>query len=232
MSKFGLLGKIFILQDILSELISRLNPAVYHNINKYLAIKKAFYLSSIEEIKGDYFEFGVFNGSSFSHAVRCAKNSEKFDPDFKKMIFFGFDSFAGFGEVDNFDKHKFYTDVNFKTDYEKVLNRIRKIIPNDRFRLIKGFFKDSLKLELKTNLARIIFIDCDTYSSTKLALNFIRLKIQLGTIILLDDYFSYKGIEGRGVSGAFKNFLLENNIKTRTIFTYGMGGVGKIFVKI
>ena len=108
------------------------------------------YLSSIEEIKGDYFEFGVFNGSSFSHAVRCAKNSEKYDPDFKKMIFFGFDSFAGFGEVDNFDKHKFYTDINFKTDYEKVLNRIRKIIPNDRFRLIKGFFKDSLKLELKT----------------------------------------------------------------------------------
>ena len=73
MSKFGLLGKVFILQDILSGLISRLNPAVYHNINKYLAIKKAFYLSSIEEIEGDYFEFGVFNGSSFSHAIRCAK---------------------------------------------------------------------------------------------------------------------------------------------------------------
>ena len=49
---------------------------------------------------------------------------------------------------------------------------------------------------------------------------------------MLDDYFYYKGIEGKGVSGAYKNFLLEKNTKTRTIFTYGMGGFGKIFDKI
>ena len=69
------------------------------------------------------------------------------------MIFFGFDSFAGFGEVDNFDKHKFYTDINFKTDYEKVLNRIRKIIQNDR--LIKVFQRFIKKI--KNNLADYIY---------------------------------------------------------------------------
>ena len=89
MTQFGLLSKLDILQTIPSVIISKINPAIFHNIGKYLAIKKAFYLSSIEEIEGDYFEFGVFTGSSFCHAVRCAKANERFDDKLKEMHFFG-----------------------------------------------------------------------------------------------------------------------------------------------
>ena len=50
------------------------------------------------------------------------------------------------------------------------------------------------------------------------------------TLALLDDYFSYKGSCDLGVCGAFKKFINENNLKTRTITSYGMGGVVKIFI--
>ena len=81
-------------------------------------------------------------------------------------------------------------------------------------------------------LARIIFIDCDTYSSTFSALNYIRSSLQVGTIIILDDYFAYRGLENKGVYGAFKKFVKDNKLKTRQLFSYGMGGVVKIFIKI
>ena len=98
--------------------------------------------------------------------------------------------------------------------------------------MIDGFFESTLIAKPKSQYARIIFIDSDTYSSSILALNYIKPTIQVGTIIILDDYFSYKGMETRGVYGAFKNFSKKNDLITRSIFTYGMGGVVKIFVKV
>ena len=73
-SKFGFLSKLNFLQDFVSSLIARVNPAIVHNIEKYIAIKKVHYLSAIEDIEGDYIEFGVFTGSSFCHSIRCVKN--------------------------------------------------------------------------------------------------------------------------------------------------------------
>ena len=231
MSKFGLLGKIRIFQNILSHLLAKFNPAVMHNLGKYIAIKKTFYLSSIERTKGDYYEFGVYTGSSFTHAIRCAKYHEKYDSNLSSMKFYGFDSFKGFGELDESEEHSFYTDINFMTNYKKVLNRVKKILPLDRFSLEEGFFEETLKTKPKSKLARIIFIDSDTYSSAYLAFNYVSSIIQEGTIIILDDYFSYKGKKNKGVHGAFRKFVEEKNLNTRTIFSYGMGGVVKIIVK-
>lgn len=69
---------------IVSSFISYVNPVVVHNLEKYYVIKKAFYLSSIEDIEGHYIEFGVFEGSSFSHAMRCYLSKKEYMP-LKKM---------------------------------------------------------------------------------------------------------------------------------------------------
>jgi len=63
MSKFSILSKFYFLQNISSNLIAHINPDVVHNIGKYFARKKAFYL--LEEIDGDYYEFGAYTGSNF-----------------------------------------------------------------------------------------------------------------------------------------------------------------------
>lgn len=223
---FGFLAKLEFLQTIASSFIAKINPAVIHNVEKYYALKKVHYLSSIEELEGDYIEFGVFTGSSFCHSLKCYRNV--FD-SFKKydMKFFGFDSFEGFGNIDEGDLHPFYTDQNFKTDYDKVNKRIAKAAKNIEYSLIKGYFNESLKdgpASMGITKARIIFVDSDTYSSSKDALDFVKGVCQLGTYVILDDYYSYRGSSKKGVYKAFSEFLNTEPFKARHVINYGMGG--------
>lgn len=232
---FGFLARLNILQDAASALIANINPAVMHNIEKYHAIKKSFYLSLFDQTNGDYLEFGVFGGSSFSHAIRCYKNMKDWLHADSKMGFYGFDSFKGFGELNDNDKHPFYKDLTFEADYKKVEKRIKKTAKDLPFKLIPGFFEEVLKQEPESYGIRkggVIFIDSDTYSSAILALKFCLPIIQVGTIIILDDCFSYKGREDRGAFCAFNEFLNLGKFNARKIFDYGMGGTVYIISKI
>ena len=226
-SKFGFLSKLTFLQTFASKVISGINPAVIHNTQKYLVLKKVHYLSAIEEIEGDYLEFGVYTGSSFCHSIRCTRNSIQLNDKLNNARFFGFDSFEGFGELTKDDEHPFYVNENFKTSFDSVNKRVARVAKGFEYKLIKGFFNDTLKEgheALGISKTRILFIDSDTYSSSIEALLFCVPTIQEGTIIILDDYFSYKGSESHGVARAFSEFVKKGNFKTRRIFDYGMGG--------
>lgn len=226
-SKFGFLSKLEFLQDLASALIAGINPAVVHNLEKYHALKKVHYLSSIEDIEGDYLEFGVFTGSSFCHSIRCCRRMSKLNPKVLGTRFFGFDSFSGFGTLSEDDKHAFYTDENFATSLPQVNKRVVKVAGSIGFSLVPGFFSDSLKegaAALGIERSRIIFIDSDTYSSAAEALAFCMPTVQEGTFVVLDDYFSYKGSEAKGVARAFAEFIEQGRFAVRHVFTYGMGG--------
>ena len=80
------------------------------------------------------------------------------------------------------------------------------MLTRDKFELVKGFFKETLQGEPKSKTARVILIDCDLYSSTQLALEYIKPTLQEGTLLILDDFFSYKGSADKGVCGAFNEF--------------------------
>lgn len=221
------LAKLNFLQDWVSFFISKINPSITHNIEKYHTLKKVHYLSAIEDISGDYLEFGVFTGSSFCHSLRCNRSLFDLNGNVEKTRFFGFDSFSGFGDLDDSDVHPFYTDENFNTDYNKVNSRVKRVAKDIQYELIKGYFSESLKdghSKLGIEYSKIIFIDSDTFSSADEALTFCIPTIQIGTYIILDDYFSYKGSLNSGVAGAFEKFKKNSNCDVRHIFTYGMGG--------
>jgi hypothetical protein len=227
-TKFGFLSKLEFLQDWASSLIANINPAIVHNLEKYHTLKKVHYLSTIEDVEGDYLEFGVFTGSSFCHSIRCYRNLAKLNPKALNTRFYGFDSFAGFGTLAEEDKHPFYTDENFATGLPSVDRRVRTVAGTLSYKLVPGFFSDSLKhgpdyYEIKKS--RVIFIDSDTYSSANEALTFCLPTVQEGTFIVLDDFFSYRGSEQRGVARAFAEFIARGQLKVRQVFTYGMGGV-------
>lgn len=226
-SKFGILSKLEFLQGWSSKLIAGINPAVIHNLEKYYILKKVHYLSAIEDVSGDYLEFGVFTGSSFCHSIRCSKKVGYLNSSVLATKFYGFDSFSGFGEVSEEDKHSFYTDANFDTDFDAVHRRVKKVAKSANFKLVPGFFSDTLSLgpqEFGIEKARIIFVDSDTYSSSSEALTFCESIVQLGTFIILDDYYSYKGAKSKGVAKAFGEFIQKTGFTIRRVFTYGMGG--------
>jgi hypothetical protein len=227
-TKFGALSKLDFLQDWASMLIARINPAIVHNLEKYAILRKVHYLSAIEDIAGDYLEFGVYSGSSFSHSIRCCRSLRHLNPNVSMTRFFGFDSFAGFGSVPEADKHPFYTDINFTTSFEKVNRRVSRAAKGAEFRLVPGFFSESLSAGPQTygiTKARVIFVDSDTYSSADQALRFCEPVVQPGTFIVLDDYFAYRGSADRGVAKAFSEFQTRAGISVRSVFSYGMGGV-------
>jgi len=226
-SKFGFLHKLEFPQTLLSALIASLNPAIIHNIEKYYILKKVHYLCAIEDLRGDYLEFGVFTGSSFAHSIRCYKKMKYLSEKLDNMNFYGFDSFDGFGELNDSDKHPFYTDNNFKTSINTVNKRISKAAGQLKYRLVSGFFSDSLQLgpsKYGIEKASIIFVDSDTYSSSLDALMFCKELIQPGTYIILDDFYSYRGNSQKGVKRAFDELILITGMDLRRVFTYGMGG--------
>jgi len=227
-TKFGFVSKLEFLQSWASSLLAGINPAIIHNIEKYYVLKKVHYLSAIEHIDGDYLEFGVFTGSSFCHSIRCCKKLLKLNPNLIKTKFYGFDSFVGFGALEKGDEHPFYTDENFATSLTTVNKRVKKVSGSFEFQLIPGFFNDSLKSgaqALGIKKSSVIFIDSDTYSSARDALQFCAPTLQLGTFIVLDDYFSYRGSEQKGVRKAFSELIDQHDIQVRRVFSYGMGGV-------
>ena len=231
-SKFGILSKLNFLQNFVSTIISKTNPAVIHNIEKYVTIQKIVFLNSSERQEGDYLEFGVYTGSSFCHAIRCVKECENFNPKQNLTNFFGFDSFQGFGDLSQKDEHPFYIDQNFQTKFSDVKKRVEKAIGNwSNATLIKGFFEETLSVKPKEygiEKARIVFIDSDTYSSSKSAFDFIQNIVQPGTHIILDDFFSYKGNPNKGVACAFNEFIEQSSLNYRKILDYGMGGIAVV----
>jgi O-methyltransferase len=225
---FGLLSKLEFLQDWASMVIATINPALMHNLRKYHALKKVHYLAAIEGIEGDYLEFGVFRGSSFCHSIRCHRAMERWNPRPSAVTFWGFDSFAGFGVLQTDDQHPFYVDTTFDASLVNVERRVRRAAGQVPFRLIPGFFDQTLRDgpgAYGIRQSRIIFIDSDTYSSASAALGFCASTIQEGTFIVLDDYFSYRGGDRRGVARAFAEFVERGRLTVRHVFTYGMGGV-------
>ncbi len=226
-SSFGILGKLEFLQVIASKFVAGINPAVVHNIEKYSALKKAHYLTAVEHLEGDYLEFGVFTGSSFTHSIRCTRSMEKIFPGIRQSKFIGFDSFEGFGSLEEGDEHPFYTDENFKTSFDSVSKRISAVSGGYKFELKKGFFEDSLRdgaLAHGINKVRIVFMDSDTYSSAKSAFEYISPVMQEGAYVILDDFYSYRGSRAKGVAKAFDEFLLNTSTSVRRVMDYGMGG--------
>ena len=124
-------------------------------------------------------------------------------------------------------------DEQFLTSYDFVKRKIERIAKKNNVEafLIKGFLNKSLlegPKKFNINKARIIFIDLDLYEPSSQALLFCKDLIQEGTIIILDDYFSYKGSLKKGVARAFEEFKEDTKFRFREIMSYGMGG--KIFI--
>ena len=224
------------IQNLVANIVSLLPPYLEFSVAKYWAIKKALYVTAHDATYGSYLEFGVFTGSSFNFAMKANKKIEKI---FGKMNceFVGFDSFRGFGEIKKVDENPSFKDTVFSVNEKKVLRNIEKCAKGQKSRIIKGFYKDTIKnkttIDLNIEKARVVMIDCDLKESTQLALDFIKPSIQEGTIILFDDYSYFKGDIDKGEYGAFSDFQ-KKYPKTlfRRIFDYGYGSRAFIAYRI
>jgi O-methyltransferase len=153
--------------------------------------------------------------------------------DASKTRFFGFDSFSGFGNVTSDDKHPFYQDNTFSVDAQKVIKNIHRQTRGTEVTIVPGFFEDTLTKKSANDYgirkARVVFIDCDLLEPALLALEFVRPLLQKGTVLMMDDYYSYRGDPALGVQGAFAEFCKRHpQFVWRRVYDYGFGGIAMI----
>lgn len=202
----------------------RLGSTLYHKLNSSFdtlspgtpeALSKAFALAQKQangQPLGDYYEFGLFRGYTFLQAF---KHCERLG--LKDIHFYGFDSFQGLpapaNDLDSHGDHFF--EGQFACSRDKVMaNLMENGMQFEKTTLIEGFYEDSLTEGLRSEHdfkpASVILLDCDYYSSTKTALDWLTPYIADGTIILFDDWFSYGESEELGQQKAFAEFLETN----------------------
>ncbi len=173
-------------------------------------------IQRLKEVKGvnigDYLEFGVFNGSSLSSMYLTVKKQ-----GLNEMRFFGFDAFQGLPEGSEKEDDGVWEKGFYACSFEKMSKCLRgKDIDPGRINWIKGWYQDTLNQETvsKYNLQNlgIVFIDCDTYSSSKTVLDFIAPLIKSPLIICLDDWkLNDLDVKGMGEYKSFNEFLESNS---------------------
>ena len=237
MNLLNIIKNNLFIQNFASNIISLIPAYLHFSLAKYLAIKKAMLITAQDDTRGSYLEFGIFTGSTFNHAMKEHRKIEKLGYKNMDCEFVGFDSFKGFGHIKKEDEHPNFIDGMFHVNEEKVLRNIEKCAKNQRYRIIKGFYEDTIKnkttKDLKIDKAKIIMVDCDLKEPTTLALDFVKPSLQEGTIILFDDYVFFKGSKEKGEYGALADFKKKNpEILFRRIFDYGYGSRAFIVHKI
>lgn len=185
----------------------------------------------VAELNQSYFEFGCHSGRTFSAAINHSNYLK-----LTKMQFYAFDSFEGLPdtEISNdgiFKKGEFSTSID---EFKQIIrtNTGHKLNDNN---IIKGFYSDSLTYDLQKRLPKIgiVHIDVDLYSSTVEVLEFIKPLIDIGTVILFDDWYCFAPGQNKGENKAFIEFLQSNNnFKVENWKNYSTFGKSFIFTNI
>ncbi len=220
----------------------RLGSRIYHAMNpgfKSLspgapdAIDRAFKLAGdlhAGEPFGDYYEFGIYKGYTFFSAYRAARRL-----GLTETRFYGFDSFQGLPQVEDVDKTggRFFKG-QFTCTRQRVEKNLRKYgVDFEKIRLIEGFYEDTLDEQLKKDLparrAGVVLFDCDLYSSTCTALDWLGDLITNKTVLVFDDWYSFTEGEELGQQRALKEFQQQNkHLKFEPVMEYERNG--KVFV--
>jgi O-methyltransferase len=170
------------------------------------------------QLRGDYLELGVYKGSSF---ILAASAAAKYG--LHAMRYFAFDSFQGLPEAEG----KLFAPGDFACSEQTFTRMITKAgVPIDKVVKVKGWYNESLtkgtKEKYKLDRAAVVHIDCDLYSSTKDVLAFIEDIVQVGTIIIFDDWTVFRNEqrpESFGEPKAFNEWPLRDAFEV--FYEYG-----------
>lgn len=206
------------------------------------ALHRAWGYIFTNHICGDYVEFGVYHGDSFIESYRQYKifdrwlegqltSSEPWRREVAKQYrihrarFHGLDTFEGMPE--NKEGNVTFAKGTYMADYEKVRKKcLDNNIPEQAFELYKGLFAETgldLAKKLSPKIA-IANIDCDIYGSAVDALDAVRDRLQVGSILMFDDYNAYSADNKQGERRAFKEFCATVSFKFEPWFPYQYAG--------
>lgn len=210
------------------------------------ALYKAWGHVFTNHIRGDYIEFGVYRGDSFrdsfkqyskfkDHQYSELESIETWRRDASSSYidylpsFHGLDTFSGM--PDNNEGNFAFSPGNFPSEIESVRSVCEStFVKDNRYYLYKGLFTETVNqlLENCTSSAAIINIDCDLYESTVDALKSCSPLIQVGTVVLFDDFNCFNADMRQGQRRALAEWEESSNLVLEKYFSYQY--VGQAFL--
>jgi O-methyltransferase len=206
--------------------------------DRHGALYKAWGYVFGNQLQGDYYEFGVFDGrglirsfSVYQRYQRWLKDELQSSENWRRepaalmanyqSKFYGLDTFEGM--PDNDEGSPFFSAKFFNCSIEEVTKRCAAVgLRGDSLCLMKGLFSESAPLLMasKPRPAAIVNLDCDLYVSAKDALAVCKHLIQDGTVLLCDDYNAFCANPNKGERRALTEFQQETNIQLEPWFPY------------
>ena len=177
----------------------------------------------MNNVSGDYHEFGVFEGRSF---IRNALSFQRLlsKNDFDAMNFWAYDSFEGLPETQDKYAPSHFVKGAYSASQELFLGNAKKAgIKESQIKTVPGFYDQSLTDEVaaeafKERKVSVAYIDCDIYESTVPIFKFLTKGLQVGTVIIIDDWVRHHTHPNHGMQRAFNEWCEENpNIKMNQI---------------
>jgi len=194
---------------VANRLIEGLDLRSDNRLRERGMLAQAFEFMKINNVIGDYFEFGLWRGKTFLYAHEMKQRYRC-----EKMRLWGFDSFQGLPAIDDC-RDNIWRAGQFacsEREFREILRRAG--VREHEYELVAGYYEHSLKSsslrdQLSGNSAAIVYIDCDLYTSAKQVLEFIKHYLVNGSILCFDDYYNYKASPAQGERKALAEFLAQ-----------------------
>jgi O-methyltransferase len=175
---------------------------------RYLFLSIARFAHINRPIEGYYFEFGCHEANTMRLAWRHFRHLFNWD-------FVAFDSFEGLPDIEDIDKQAIWSKGKLMTSEDDFIRKVTAAgMPRERLMTVKGFYDRSLNPELQEiflpRKAAVVYIDCDLYRSTVPVLQFVKPFLQVGTVIVFDDWNCFHGDPDRGERRAWREFCAAN----------------------
>lgn len=224
----GLIRRLRML--VLGDVYRRLEELEYNSFNRrFYAIEQAAEYLVGAQVPGDYLEFGVYQGRTFSHACKLM------GPLFEEMRFVAFDSFDGLPTPRGIDAQDGYTSRfhrgEFRCSKTEFFTHLKsRRVDVSRVTAIEGWFDQSLTEATRTaeglKHAACVWIDCDLYESTVPVLQFITPMLSAGAVLLFDDWHCFRNHPDFGQQRATREWLTAHpTMKLAELFSFGSHGV-------
>ena len=165
------------------------------------------------KVRGAYFEFGVASGRSAISAIRA---NRRYNPE-TVAPFLLFDSFEGLPELSGRDQgSEQFRPGDFAFSVDQVVEKLEahQVYDENTVHLVPGWFENTLPnfptRQLGLDKAAIVHLDMDLYSSCVTVLNFIEPFLQVGTVMLFDDWNAFSASNHKGERAATAEWLKRN----------------------
>ncbi len=180
----------------------------------------------------EIYEFGVLNGESAVEIIKVLRGGLR--------KFTGFDTFTGIPALQDKDiaalpKQQRFDEGNFSglscREVKLFIDQAAQHAAVETL-LIEGDFRNAKADEVVGNASHfplLFHLDCDLYSSSCSALEFVAEVAQTGSWLLADDYWCYRGDPRCGQQAAIRD-IMDSNPRIRLNPYCNYRGSGRAFV--